>query len=467
MPTELVTKIMVYYNENEDNHLKYLTGRSLKIQGLNDAIRAQEQEISTIKEALAETNAVKKYSEERGEKIKELSQDLKDREETINNLRFKINELEEGNFPTKDSESEETIKGLMLRITELEEAARGRMEEGSTTSQDPDSEKQEKKIKQLNRDVRDREDTINDLFHRIHGLEEAVSKHKEESSKPYRVAREIRIRELDENPKYRENTISVLSLRIHELEEAAVNRKEEGSTTSRDPDSAKQEKRNRELNRDVRDREDIINDLFRRIHGLEEAVRKHKEERSKPYRVAREKKIKEQDENIKDKENTISALHLRIHEFEEADRAREEARSKTSQAPAGASPVPSAKKLIESAKAIKASLLEAKVRCLLLKAKNYIDNEEHQAAADLTAQAEVIMRLELPHLQVLYGKVLFRNGRAMYEMGFLPEAIRDLTRALTMGFDANCGEVDGDCVRPWLLRAKAAHREAIRLGYPA
>jgi len=369
VPTELVTKIMAYYNENEDNHLKYLTGRSLKIQGLSDAIRVQEQEISTIKEALVETNAVQKYSEEREEKIKELSQGLKDREETISNLRFKINELEEGNLTTKDSESEKTIKALMLRITELEEAAHGRMEEGSTTSQDPDSAKQEKRIKELNRDVRDREDTMNDLF--------------------------------------------------------------------------------------------------RRIHGLEEAIRKHKEESSKPYRMAREKKIKEQDENIKDKENAIRTLHLRIQEFEEADRARKEARSKTSQAPAGASPVPSAKKLIESVKAIKASLLEAKVRCLLLQAKNYIDNEEHQAAADLTAQAEVIMRRELPHLQVLYGKVLFRNGRAMYEMGFLPEAIRDLTRALTMGFDANCGEVDGDCARPWLLRAKAAHREAIRLGYPA
>lgn len=287
-----MTKILAYYNENADNYLKYLADKHLKIQGLNDTIRVQKQQISTIKEELAETNAVKKYSAERGKRIKE-------------------------------------------------------------------------------------------------------------------------------------------------------------------------------LDRDVRDRENTINNLFLRIHELEEAVRKEKEEGSKPYRVAREKMIKELDENVKDRENTISALYLRINELEEADLTRKEARPTTSQDPAGPAPALSARKMIDNAKAIKVSLLESKVRCLLLQAKNYIDNKEYPAAASVMARAEVTMCQELPHLKVLYGKVLYRNGRAMYEMGFLPEAIRDLMRALKMGFDADCSEVDGDCVRPWLDRARAAHSEAIRHGYPA
>lgn len=359
---------MAYYNTSQDEYIKYLADQRLQRQGLNDKIRVQEQQISAMKEELSETNAVKKYSVEREEKIKELSRDLKERDETINNLTFKIHKLEEGNFTTKNNESEEFIKTLMLRINELEEANLNLKEEGLTTSQDPDSAKQEKRVKELEQDVRDREDTINDLFVKIHKLEEALA----------------------------------------------------------------------------------------------EAAHKQKEENSKPYKVAREKKMQELDRNVKDRDNTITALSLRIQELEEADRVRKEARSKTSH-----DPVPSVRELIDNAKAIKASLLESKVRCLLLQAKNYIDNKEYPAAANVMDQAEVIMCQELPHLNVLYGKVLYRHGRAMYEMGFLPEAIRDLKRALKMRFDADCIEVDGDCVRPWLVKARAAHGKAVRLGYPA
>jgi chromosome segregation ATPase len=368
VPTELVTKILAYYNTNQDEYIKYLADQHLKRQGLNDTIRVQEQQIASIKEELTETAAVKKYSAERGEKIKELSQNLKDKDETINNLTFKIHKLEEGNFAIQDNENEELIKALMLKINELEEANRNRKEEDSKTSQDLDSAEQGQRVKELEQDVRDKEDIINDLFVKIHKLEEA----------------------------------------------------------------------------------------------LVETARKQKGESSKPYKAAREKKMQELDRNVKDRDNTISALSLRIQELEEAGRARKEARSKVSQGPA-----PSARKMIDSAKAIKASLLESKVRCLLLQAKNYIDNKEYPAAAGVMDQAEVIMCQELPHLEVLRGKVLYRHGRAMYEMGFLPEAIQGFKSALKMGFDANCNEVDGDCVQPWLVKARAAQGKAVRLGYPA
>jgi hypothetical protein len=366
-PTELVTKILAYYNNNADDYLKYLADKVLQIQGLNDKIRIQEQEISTMKEGLAETAAVKEYSAERREKIQEPNQDLKGRDQTIDDLMSRIHKLEEGNFTTMDSDSEEFVKTLMLRINELEEADGERKEEQPTTPQDSDSENQGKRIKELEKDVRDRENTINDLFVKIHKLEESS----------------------------------------------------------------------------------------------EEAARKQKEESSKLYKAAREKEIRELDQNVKDRDNIISALSLRIQELEAADPARKEARPKSSQGP-----VLLARKMIGNAKAIKASLLELKVRCLLLQAKDYIDNKEHPAAATVMARAEEIMSKELPHLKVLYGKVLYRNGRAMYEMGFLPEAILELRRAFKMGFDADCEEVDGDCVRPWLVRAGNAHSKAAKLGYP-
>lgn len=364
-PTELVTKILAYYN-NTDDYLKYLADKGLQIQGLDDKIGVQEQEISTM--GIAEPATVKNNSAERGEKIKELTQDLKDRDEMINDLMSKIHKLEEGNFTTMASDREEFIKTLMLKINELEEADRERKEEQPMTSQNPDSSKQGKRIKELEKDVRERENTINDLFVKIHKLEEAS----------------------------------------------------------------------------------------------EEATRKQKEESSKPDKAVREKEIGELDQNVEDRDNIISALSLKIQELEAADHARKEVQPKSSQ-----DPVLLARKMTGNAKAIKVSLLELIVRCLLLQAKDYIDNKEHPAAADVMARAEVIMYQELPHLKVLYGKVLYRNGRAMYEMGFLPEAILDLTRALEMGFDADCGEVDGDCVRPWLVRARNAHSMAVKSGYPA
>lgn len=289
---------------------------------MNDTIRVQELEISTIKEGLLETEAVKKYSAERGEKTKELDQNLKDREETINNLMLKIQELEEADRSIRDNETEELIKTYMLRIHELEEAERTRKAEGFMTSQEPDS-------------------------------------------------------------------------------------------------------------------------------------------------TDRGERIKELDQNIKDREQTINALMLRIHELEEADRKRKQQRSTTSQDPAGSKPVPSVRKIIGNARAIEASLLESKVRIILLQAKGYIDNKEYPAAIEVISRAEDIMALELPSLEVLHGKVLYRKGRAQYELGFLPEAQQHFNKALKMGFDADCGEADGDCVRGWLDKARAAARASVRLGYPA
>ncbi len=352
---------MEYFVQNEDEKLQYLMDKNVKIQVLNDQIRVQEEEINTIREYVAEAQAVKNFSAERGREIEVLNQDLMDKEGIIDNLRRKIVELEDENFATQDIDTEIFVRTLMGRIVELE-AERDQKGESLMTSRDADSAKQEETINDLVREVQRKETTINDLF-----------------------------------------------MRINKLEEAGV--QVEYSTTSQNPDRAEQERRMKSL-----------------------------------------------DHMAKGRDNTTEDIADIPHEQREADSAHVQARSAGFQGPAGSIPVPSVKEMITTARDIKASLLESKVRCILLQAKAYIDEKEYSAAGKETFRAEAILRQDLPHLRVLHGKVLYRHGKAMYEQGFLPEAIRDLKCAIQMGFDGDCTEVDGDCVQPLLMKVRAVYK---------
>jgi hypothetical protein len=497
-PTQLVTEIVAYFVSNEDEHTKYLLQKGTERQALNDTIRVQEQEINALKKQREEATAGVEFSPGAGGIIIELNEAIKNGERQINNLRRRVDELENETFTRPDAETEELVQKLMGRITELEEAARIRGEESSTTSripdsgkqeklindlldtiaelkeavrdqneessassQYPDSTKQEKGINDFVEDVKDKAEHIKNLWTKIDQLAETNRRLRgpgaTPSKDPDRAERERKIQDLDLSIKARDRRIKDLLNILHKSQEAERIRNKSETEASHVPERSRLESRLTELSQLLKEREATINDLLKRNLSLEEeADRLRRETRSTPSQD-RESNT----ELHKDREDSVNPLLKRIRELEAADRGRQETRTRILPR------VQSIKQMIETAKGIKASLLECQVRVLLLKAKSHLDGKEHLAAGKEVSRAQDIMRTELPHLGVLHGKVMYVHGRVMNEAGFIPEAIKDLNTAVKMGFDRNCTEVDGDCAVPLLVKARVAHQEAERFGYPA
>jgi hypothetical protein len=249
---------------------------------------------------------------------------------------------------------------------------------------------------------------------------------------------------------------------LHKSQEAERIRNKSETEASHVPERSRLESRLTELSQILKERETTISDLLKRNLNLEEEADRLRRETSSTPSQDQERGAEESHAQLlKDREDSVSPLLKRNRELEAADRGRQE--THTTILPR----VQSIKRMIGTAKEIKASLLECQVRVLLLKAKSHLDEKEHVAAGKEASRAQDIMRAELPHLGVLHGKVMYVHGRVMYEAGFMPEAIKHLKAAVKMGFDRNCTEIDGDCAMPLLVKARVAHQEAERFGYPA
>jgi hypothetical protein len=502
-PTQLVTEIVAHFVSNEDEHTKYLLQKGTERQALNDTIRVQEQEINALKKQREEATAGVEFGPGAGGIIIELNKAIKNGERQINSLRRRVNELENETFTGQDAEAEELVQRLMGRvaelegaariwgeessttsrnpysgkqeklindlldtIAELEEAIRNQNEESSASSQYPDSAKQEKRINDLDEDVKDKAEHIKNLWTKIDQLAETVRRLRGPgaipSKDPDRAERERKVQDLDLGIKARDRRIKDLLNMLHKSHEAECIRNKSETEASHVPERSRLESRLTEFSQLLKEREATINDLLKRNLNLkEEADRRRRETSPTPSQDQERGAGESNAEDLKDREDLVNPLLKRNRELEAADRGRQETRIAISPR------VQSIKQMIETAKWIKASLLECQVRVLLLKAKSHLDGKEHVAAGKEAVLAQDIMRADLPHLGVLHGKVMYVHGRVMYETGFIPEAIKDLNTAVKMGFDRNCTEVDGDCAMPLLAKARVAHQEAEGFGYPA
>jgi hypothetical protein len=521
-PTSLVTEIVSYYVTNEDEHLSILMRKATENQALSFKIRAQELEIKKLKDYAAQAVV----AEEQKNNIEELNETNKKRDGTIDYLRSQINKINEGTYNRETMEDIEENKALMVRIIELEAELQTRKRESSPTSRNPESAKYEERINDLLIDVNNKQDTIDNLIVTIKELEEGAptwgksSMHSKSSITAVhnKIVEEI-LTSIDgmaskankqegetiDSPQAldRSNQGEIMNdsvFTIDDLDEVIRQRKEEISELSQNLDKGEGEESIQDLQLaiDIRDKaitdlqdrirsfeaesttifaersrlaaqlnklstlikkhQATINHLVQRNHDLEEVARTQIEISSAPTKdTGREAPVK-LTQLIQERENSVGDLLKRNTLLETAERVRQEVRAAIFPS------LPPIRKMIETAKAIKAVSLESLARVILLKVENNIKEKEYPAAGKEAERAEDIIRKELPHLSVLEGKCMYMHGRAMFESGFLPEAIKDFKGAGRLGFDRNCGDLDGDCVLPLLMRARKKYDEAVASG---